>query len=52
MKKAKKRYIFTYYGESEKQPDFYEIKEKIFYKSEKEYSQKIVKLKKLEFLES
>jgi hypothetical protein len=32
LKKAKKRYIFTYYGENEKQPDFYEIKEKIFIK--------------------
>jgi len=52
LKKAKKRYRFTYYGENEKQSDFYEIKEKIFYKAEVEYSKKLVKFKKFEFLES
>ncbi|GAB6426234.1 TPA: hypothetical protein ACTZ2G_003288 [Bacillus cereus] len=52
LKKAKKRYRLTYYGKNEEQPDFYEIKEKIFYKAEIESLQKLVEVKKLDFLES
>ncbi|PGD39611.1 hypothetical protein [Bacillus wiedmannii] len=48
MKKIKKRYRLTYYKENEKQPDFYEIKEKNFYKAEIESLQKLVEVKKLD----
>ncbi|EOP97696.1 hypothetical protein IGM_00474 [Bacillus cereus HuB4-4] len=48
MQKIKKRYRLTYYKENEKQPEFYEIEEKKFYKAEIESLQKLVEVKKLD----